>query len=85
MEKKEFKVGEVFDAGLVRLKCVEATAPDSGCEGCIFNYFTCGAVDVIAGPCNHAERERIIGMLFLLKLIRHVHQFQTTCSIRHDA
>lgn len=21
MEKKEFKVGEVFDAGLVRLKC----------------------------------------------------------------
>ena len=27
MEKKEFKVGEVFDAGLVRLKCVEPTAP----------------------------------------------------------
>lgn len=26
MEKKEFKVGEVFDAGLVRLKCVEPTA-----------------------------------------------------------
>lgn len=23
MEKKEFKVGEVFTAGLVRLKCVE--------------------------------------------------------------
>lgn len=33
MEKKEFKVGEVFDAGLVRLKCVEPTAPDAGCEG----------------------------------------------------
>lgn len=32
MEKKEFKVGEVFDAGLVRLKCVEATAPNLGCE-----------------------------------------------------
>lgn len=44
MEKKEFKIGEVFDAGLVRLKCVEPTAPDAGCEGCIFNYFTCGAV-----------------------------------------
>lgn len=56
MEKKEFKVGEVFDAGLVRLKCVEPTAPDGGCEGCIFNYFTCGAAEVIAGPCNHAER-----------------------------
>lgn len=45
MEKKEFKVGEVFDAGLVRLKCVEPTAPDGGCEGCIFNYFTCGAAE----------------------------------------
>lgn len=84
MEKKEFKVGEVFDAGLVRLKCVEPTAPDAGCKGCIFNYFTCGAVDVIAGPCSHAER-RIIEMLFSLKLIRNVHQFQTTYSIRHDS
>lgn len=35
MEKKEFKVGEVFDAGLVRLKCVDAPEPDLGCEGCI--------------------------------------------------
>lgn len=84
MEKKEFKVGEVFDAGLVRLKCVEPTAPDAGCEGCIFNYFTCGQwvwlqVRVIT------RRGRITRMLFLLKLIRHVHQFQTTCSIRHDS
>lgn len=82
MEKKEFKVGEVFDAGLVRLKCVEASAPDSGCEGCIFNYFTCGAVEVVAGPCNCTEMVR---MLFLLRLIKNVHQFQTTCSIRHDS
>lgn len=65
MEKKEFKVGEVFDAGLVRLKCVEATAPNLGCEGCIFNYFTCGAVDVIAGPCNHEEREDNRGVIFI--------------------
>jgi hypothetical protein len=28
MEKKEFKVGEVFDAGLVRLKCVEGDTCD---------------------------------------------------------
>ena len=33
MEKKEFKVGEVFDAGLVRLKCVDAPEPDLGGEG----------------------------------------------------
>lgn len=65
MEKKEFKVGEVFDAGLVRLKCVEPTAPNAGCEGCIFNYFTCGAVHVIAGPCSHAEREDDRDVIFI--------------------
>lgn len=65
MEKKEFKVGEVFDAGLVRLKCVGPTAPNAGCEGCIFNYFTCGAVDVIAGPCSHAEREDNRDVIFI--------------------
>lgn len=58
MEKKEFKIGEVFDAGLVRLKC-------AGCEGCIFNYFTCGAVGVVAGPCNHAEREDNKDVIFI--------------------
>ena len=62
MEKKEFKVGEVFDAGLVRLKCVEPTAPGAGC---IFNYFTCGAVHVIAGPCSHAEREDNRDVIFI--------------------
>lgn len=66
MEKKEFKVGEVFDAGLVRLKCVEPTAPNAGCEGCIFNdHITCGAVHVIAGPCSHAEREDNRDVIFI--------------------
>lgn len=65
MEKKEFKVGEVFDAGLVRLKCVEPTAPNAGCEGCIFNYLTCGAVPVIAGPCSYVEREDNRDVIFI--------------------
>lgn len=66
MEKKEFKVGEVFDAGLVRLKCVEPTAPNAGCEGCIFNdHITCGSVDVVAGPCSHAEREDNRDVIFI--------------------
>ena len=61
MEKKEFKVGEVFDAGLVRLKCVEGDI----CDRCIFeDYDSCSCTDIIVGPCGH--------------------QFQTTCSIRHD-
>lgn len=65
MEKKEFKVGEVFDAGLVRLKCVEAQASDSGCEGCIFYDFSCGAIDVVLGPCNCTEREDGNNVIFI--------------------
>lgn len=44
---------------------MEPTAPNAGCEGCIFNYFTCGAVDVIAGPCSHAEREDNRDVIFI--------------------
>ena len=44
MEKKEFKVGEVFTAGLVRLKCVEGDT----CDRCIFEkYNYCSCTDMI--------------------------------------
>lgn len=80
MKKKEFKVGEVFTAGLVRLKCVEGDT----CDRCIFeDYDSCSCTDIIIGPCGHIDK--ITRMLFLLKLIKNVHQFQTTCSIRHDS
>lgn len=53
MEKKEFKVGEVFDAGLVRLKCVEGDT----CDRCIFeDYDSCSCTDIIIGPCGHVDR-----------------------------
>lgn len=82
MEKKEFKVGEVFDAGLVRLKCVEGDT----CDRCIFeDYDSCSCTDIIVGPCGHVDRQDNKNVIFLLKLIRYVHQFQTTCSIRHDS
>lgn len=38
---------------------------DSGCEGCIFNYFTCGAVEMVAGPCNCTEREDGKNVIFI--------------------
>lgn len=53
MEKKEFKVGEVFAAGLVRLKCVEGDT----CDRCIFEkYNYCSCTDMIIGPCEHIDR-----------------------------
>ena len=36
MEKKEFKIGEVFLCGLVKLKCIKS---DCVCEGCYLNDF----------------------------------------------
>lgn len=81
MEKKEFKVGEVFTAGLVRLKCVEGDT----CDRCIFeDYDSCSCTDIIIGHVDMLI-DKITRMLFLLKLIKNVHQFQTTCSIRHDS
>lgn len=84
MEKKEFKVGEVFDAGLVRLKCVEPRRQMQDVKDVYLITLHAGQwvwlqVRVIT------RRGRITRMLFLLKLIRHVHQFQTACSIRHDS
>lgn len=81
MEKKEFKVGEVFTAGLVRLKCVEGDT----CDRCIFeDYDSCSCTDIIIGPCGHVDRQDNKNVIFI-KLIKNVHQFQTTCSIRHDS
>lgn len=66
MEKKEFKVGEVFDAGLVRLKCVDAPEQHLGCEGCIFNdHITCGFGRCSRRPCNHVEREDGKDVIFI--------------------
>lgn len=62
MEKKEFKIGEVFDAGLVRLKYVEGDT----CSGCIFEYcMSCSFTDIIAGPCSHAGRKDGKNVIFI--------------------
>lgn len=36
MSKKEFKVGEVFQYGEVRLKCIEDYLNGIPCDGCYF-------------------------------------------------
>lgn len=62
MEKKKFKVGEVFDAGLVRLKCVEGDT----CDRCIFkDYDSCSCIDIIVGPCGHVDRQDNKNVIFI--------------------
>jgi hypothetical protein len=62
MKKKEFKVGEVFTAGLVRLKCVEGDT----CEGCVFeNCLSCSFSDMLVGSCECIDREDDKDVIFI--------------------
>lgn len=51
MAKKEFKVGEVFQCGLIMLKCVKSGRK---CDGC---YFMGGCKNTITGRCAKESRE----------------------------
>lgn len=55
MAKKEFKVGEVFQCGLVKLKCVEKSNNSIECKFCfLVDYAHC--FDII-GECDKDRRE----------------------------
>lgn len=64
MAKKEFKVGETFQCGLVKLKCVKAE--ETICEGCFLDdicefYSQCNA---LIGCCD-ASREDKTDVIFV--------------------
>lgn len=62
MRKKEFEVGEVFTAGLLKLKCVG----NDSCEGCIFEIrSSCTGTNMIVGPCECTEREDNKNVIFI--------------------
>lgn len=51
--KTEFKIGEEFQCGLVRLKCIEAKISNS-CIGCFFgDVYECD--DEVSGNCGFNE------------------------------
>lgn len=65
MDRSEFKVGEVFQCGLIKVKVVESTL--SGCcDGCLF-HFNCIRTTTrdIAGPCSRTEREDRTDVIFV--------------------
>lgn len=62
MKKKEFKVDEVFQCGLVKLKVEKQT---DYCEGCAFRDFGfCGDIHEFSGSCNGIEREDKTDVIF---------------------
>lgn len=63
MEKKEFKVGEEFQLGLKRLKCVE---DNESCDGCFFdNNFPLRCRISIIGHCTKMHRMDRTSVIFI--------------------
>lgn len=59
MKKKEFKVGEVFQCGLIKLKCVK---DDNSCDHC---YFKGVCKYEVTGGCCSEDREDKTNVVFV--------------------
>lgn len=67
MKKKEFKVGEVFQCGLIKLK-VEKASKDclcNRCFGCVFFNRSCSGSMLLTGSCVAEWREDKTDVIFV--------------------
>ena len=64
MDNKEFKIGEVFQCGLIKLRCEESK---SCCNGCfLFNLTNCQeATSVFTGSCLSRIRKDKTDVIFV--------------------
>lgn len=65
MAKKEFKIGEVFQCGLVKLKCVIYEEDTFPCDGCYFDNGDISCSDVNVGSCCSLNRTDGINVIFV--------------------
>lgn len=66
MEKKMYKIGEVFQCGLIKLKVEETRCLASCCKGCYFHTFCIKAItEEIAGPCDKIHRGDKTDVIFI--------------------
>lgn len=64
MKKKEFKVGEVFKFGNVKLRCEESK--NGGCLGCAFSSIGfCEDIYPFVGYCSEENREDKKNVIFV--------------------
>lgn len=60
----EYKIGEVFQFGKIKLKCVESNTGD--CDDCAINYYgitECTSLRPMIGEClcsNRSDRKSVI-------------------------
>lgn len=62
MARKEFKVGEVFQYGTAKLKCVKT---DLKCQGCLFSQYNCPPVERFLGECQAEDRDDNTDVIFV--------------------
>lgn len=69
MKKKEFKIGDEFDLGLMKIR-VENRYDKMGCRECFFYEFCCDVEEVFRyatiGACDGREREDKTDVVFKL-------------------
>lgn len=58
MAKTEYQVGEIFQCGLVKLKCVKSENEFNPCEGCV------GIIGMFGG-CSIFNREDETNVIFV--------------------
>lgn len=65
MPKTEFKIGETFQCGLVKLKC--EIKRDSCCGGCFFNspMYECENNEYFIGSCLSKRRNDNTDVIFV--------------------
>lgn len=64
MAKKEFKIGEVFQCGLIKLKCEGRHY--GACANCYFRYKDdCSDVFDLVGSCYASDREDKTDVIFV--------------------
>lgn len=63
---EEYKVGEVFQFGKKKLKCVEDTG-DNSCDGCIFFDVSdaCKDLPQFIGECHYLNRSDRNSVIFI--------------------
>lgn len=65
MEKKEYKIGEVFQFGRIKLKCEKYKNKKSPCFGCTFEHCNCLYAQYFTGPCQDSIREDKTDVIFV--------------------
>lgn len=63
MKKKEFKIGETFMCGLVKLECIESERNCMRCDSCFFS--DCANCFDIISECSKIRREDRTDVIFV--------------------